>query len=112
MAGLNIREAGISPIFTPRHLQLDGDFIINLTGGPGGMAVQAERSTEFRVLLIRSWNNFTVQFRSYSPTKPKPATHPLVNPVREVPVDVVAIYTSFPGEYTQLIKQHFIIINP
>ncbi|HNP77580.1 MAG: hypothetical protein U0289_00610 [Cyclobacteriaceae bacterium] len=105
--------AGISLIFNFRHLQLDGDFIINLTGGPGG-----DGGAGGTINRIPSTTNPAVgtTSRYSSGVIPQP------NQTRDASFGEPGaggaggrggnLTLSFPGEYTQLIKQHFIIINP
>jgi len=105
--------AGISLIFNLRYLQMTSDFIINLTGGTGG-----EGGAGGTMSSAQNATNPAVS----STTKFSTGVIPQPNTGRDKSFGEPGaggaggrggnLTLSFPAEYSQMIKEHFIIINP
>jgi hypothetical protein len=105
--------AGISLILNVRYLHLDGDFIINLTGGQGGdggVGGAIARTQRAQNPAVGTTSRYTTG------VIPQPAS------TRDNSYGAPGaggaggrggnLTFSFPGEYAALIKDHFIILNP
>ncbi|HQQ98832.1 MAG TPA: hypothetical protein PLX35_16285 [Cyclobacteriaceae bacterium] len=104
--------AGISLIFNLRYLHMDGDFIINLTGGEGG-----EGGAGGTIARTPTATNPAVG----TTTRYSTGVIPQPNSTRDNSFGEPGaggaggrggnLTLSFPSEYSTLIKEHFIIIN-
>lgn len=104
--------AGISLIFNLRYLHMNGDFIINLTGGEGG-----EGGAGGTVPRTPAATNPAVG----TTTRYSSGVIPQPNSTRDNSFGEPGaggaggrggnLTLSFPAEYTSLIKEHFIIMN-